>query len=77
MMHSTPRVFVGATTVQVRGMRCAHCPRVVESAVSRPDSVRDVTAKLSTGLVTIHVDRPTDRADIAAAIDNAGYTIVP
>ena len=77
MMNSTPRVFVGATTVQVRGMRCAHCIRVVESAVSQLDGVRGVTAQLSTGLVTIRVDRPTDRADIAAAIDNVGYTVVP
>jgi copper chaperone len=77
MMNSTPRTFVGATTVQVRGMTCPHSERAVVSAVSQLEGVDGVTVDLLTSLVTICVDRPTDRADIAAAIRDAGYTPVP
>jgi copper chaperone CopZ len=77
MMNTTPRTFVGTTTFQVRGMTCAHCENAVVSSASRLDGVQSVTVDLPTGLVTIAVDRPTDRAGIAAAIGDAGYTLVP
>ena len=77
MMSTTPRTFVGTTTFQVRGMTCAHCERAVVSSISRLDGVQSVTVDLPTGLVTTSVDRPTDRAEIAAAVDDAGYTLVP
>jgi copper chaperone CopZ len=77
MMNTTPRAFVGTTTFQVRGMTCAHCEHAVVSSVSRLDGVQSVTVDLPTGLVTIAVDRPTDRAGIAAAIDDAGHTLIP
>jgi copper ion binding protein len=77
MMNTTPRTFVGPTTFQVRGMTCAHCEQAVVSSVSRLDGVQSVTVDLPTGVVTIAVDRPTDRAEIAAAVDDAGYTFVP
>ena len=77
MMNTTPRTFVGTTTFQIRGMRCAHCEHAVVSSVRRLDGVQSVTVDLPTGLVTIAVDRPTDRAGIVAAIDDAGYTLVP
>jgi copper ion binding protein len=77
MMNTTPRTFVGTTTFQVRGMTCAHCERAVVSSVNRLDGVQSVTVDLPTGLVTIAVDRPTDRAQIAAAVDDAGYTLIP
>ena len=77
MMNTTPRTFVGTTTFQIRGMTCAHCEHAVVSRVRRLDGVQSVTVDLPTGLVTIAVDRPTDRAGIAAAIDDAGYTLVP
>ncbi len=77
MMNTTPRTFVGTTTFQVRGMTCAHCERAVVSSVTRLDGVQSVTVDLPTGLVTIAVDRPTDRAEVAAAVDDAGYTLVP
>jgi copper chaperone CopZ len=77
MMNTTPRTFVGTTTFQIRGMTCARCENAVVSSVSRLDGVQSVTVDLPTGLVTIAVDRPTDRAGIAAAIDDAGYTLIP
>ena len=77
MMNTTPRTFVGTTTFRVRGMTCAHGEHAVVSSISRLDGVQGVIVDLPTGLVTIAVDRPTDRAGIAAAIDDAGYTLVP
>jgi copper ion binding protein len=77
MLNSTPRTFVGSTTVAVRGMTCGHCERAVTEEVGRVDGVRDVRVDLAGGTVTVTVDRPVDRADIAAAVDEAGYVLVP
>jgi copper ion binding protein len=77
MLNSTPRTFVGSTTVAVRGMTCGHCERAVAQEVGRVDGVCDVAVDLAAGTVTVCVDRPVDRADIAAAVDEAGYTLVP
>ena len=77
MMNTTPRTFVGTTTFEVRGMTCVRCEHAVVSSVSRLDGVQSVTVDLPNGVVTIAVDRPTDRAEIAAAVDDAGYTLVP
>jgi copper ion binding protein len=77
MLTSTPRTFVGSTTVSVRGMTCGHCERAVTTEVGRVEGVRDVAVDLAAGTVTVTVDRPVDRAEIAAAVDEAGYTLVP
>ena len=77
MLNSTPRTFVGSTTVAVRGMTCGHCERAITEGVGRLEGVRDVRVDLAAGTVTVSVDRPVDRADVAAAVDEAGYTLVP
>ena len=77
MLNSTPRTFVGSTTVAVRGMTCGHCERAVTQEVGLVEGVRDVSVDLAAGTVTVSVDRPVDRAEIAAAVDEAGYTLVP
>jgi copper ion binding protein len=77
MLTSTPRTFVGSTTVAVRGMTCGHCERAITQEVGAVDGVRDVRVDLAAGTVTVSVDRPVDRAEIAAAVDEAGYALVP
>jgi copper chaperone CopZ len=77
MMNATPRTFVGITSFLIRGTTGGHGEDAVVSSVSRLDGVQSVTVDATSGLVTIAVDRPTDRAEIAAAIDGAGYTLVP
>jgi copper ion binding protein len=77
MLSSTPRTFVGTTTVTVRGMTCGHCQRAIEQEVGSVEGIRDVAVDLAAGTVTVSVDRPVDRAEIAAAVDEAGYTLVP
>jgi copper chaperone len=56
---------------QVSGMSCSHCATAVQNAVQTVDPEAQVTVDLETG----HVDvlSPQPRADIIAAIENAGY----
>ena len=77
MLENTPRTFIGATTFQVTGMTCGHCQRAVTEGISRIPGVRSVAVDLATGSVTVTVIQPVDRADIAHAVDEAGYTLIP
>ena len=77
MMTSTPRTFVGTTTFQVQGMTCSHCERAITQEIGRVAGVRSVVVDLRAGAVTVSVDTAVDRADIAAAVGEAGYALVP
>ncbi len=77
MLSNTPRTFVGSTTFQVTGMSCAHCQRAVTEEIAAVAGVESVTVDLATGTVTVTASAPLDRADIAAAVDEAGYSLVP
>ncbi|PRY51888.1 copper chaperone CopZ [Geodermatophilus tzadiensis] len=77
MLSKTPRTFVGSTTFTITGMTCAHCRRAVTEEISGVAGVESVTVDLATGTVTVTASAPLDRADIAAAVDEAGYALVP
>jgi copper chaperone CopZ len=77
MLSSTPRTSIGSTTFTVTGMTCAHCRRAVTEEIAAVDGVASVAVDLATGTVTVTADRPVDRADITAAVDEAGYALVP
>ena len=77
MLEDTPRTFIGATTFQVTGMTCGHCQRAVTEEISRIPGIQSVTVDLATGSVTVTATQPVDRADIALAVDEAGYTLIP
>lgn len=77
MLSNTPRTFVGSTTFTVIGMTCEHCQRAVTEEISNVAGVESVTVELTTGTVTVTASRSVDRADIAAAVDEAGYTLAP
>ncbi|MEU5093389.1 heavy-metal-associated domain-containing protein [Streptomyces sp. NPDC020996] len=77
MLSGTPRTFIGSTTFGVTGMTCAHCVRAVTEEISGVAGVESVTVDLATGSVTVTVSRPVDRAAIADAVDEAGFTLVP
>ena len=68
MFPSTPRTFIGTTTFTVTGMTCAHCRRAVTEEISAIDGVDSVT---------VTACQPVNRADIAVAVDEAGYALVP
>jgi copper chaperone CopZ len=77
MINDIPRKFVGTTTFRVSGMTCCHCERAVTREISQVRGVDHVTVDLPSGTVTVVVAEPVDRSDIAAAVDEAGYTLVP
>ena len=65
------------TSVTVQGMTCGHCVHAVESELAKIDGVTAVHADLETGVVAISSDAAVDAADIAAAVDEAGYEVAP
>ena len=75
MLNGTPHTFVGATAFQVTGMTCAHCQLAVSDEIAAVDGVETVTVDLASGTVTVTAARPVDRADIAAAVGEAGYSL--
>ncbi len=77
MLSDTPRTFIGSTTFTVTGMTCDHCRRAVTQEISAVDGVESVAVDLPSGTVTVTTTGPVDRADIAAAVDEAGYVLIP
>jgi copper chaperone CopZ len=75
MSNPTDR-FEGSETFTVSGMTCSHCERAVTTEISAIDGVSGVSVDLTSGTVTVHADHPVDRAAVAAAVDEAGYTLV-
>lgn len=75
MMNYMPRSFVGTTSFRVSGMTCDHCVRVITAEVTAVPGVEQVDVDLSTGTVTVSVTQPVDRADVVAAVHEAGYTV--
>ncbi|MFF7989211.1 heavy-metal-associated domain-containing protein [Kitasatospora xanthocidica] len=61
---------------QVTGMTCGHCVSSVTAELTKLDGVTDVAVDLATGKVTVDSTRPLADADVAAAIDEAGYDLV-
>ena len=61
----------------VAGMSCEHCVRAVTAEVSRLPGVRSVDVDLGSGLVTVVADRELAESEMAAAVEGAGYEIVP
>ena len=55
-------------------MHCASCVSRIERAVSGIDSVDEASANLATGKLTVRGSR-LDRADLAAAVEGAGYAV--
>lgn len=59
----------------VTGMTCAHCVASVSEEVGEIIGVTDVRVDLPTGGVTVTSDRFLSRAEVAAAVDEAGYAL--
>jgi copper chaperone len=65
------------TTIVVSGMTCGHCVSAVTMELSLLPSVTEVEVNLESGQVNITSDAELEPAQLAAAIDEAGYEIVP
>ena len=60
-------------TFQVEGMSCGHCVSAVTQAVKSVDPGAEVKVDLGSGRV--EVDSDSDRAELAQAIQEEGYTV--
>jgi copper chaperone len=65
------------TTINVSGMTCGHCVSAVTMELSLLPTVTEVSVDLESGQVTITSDAALQQAQLATAIDEAGYELVP
>lgn len=63
------------TAYTVIGMTCDHCAHAVTAEIGQLEGVHHVDVDVATGAVTVASDRPLDAAAVAAAVDEAGYTV--
>lgn len=68
---------MATTTYAVSGMTCGHCVASVRQEVGLIDGVTGVEVELDSGTVTVESDNPVDPAAVTAAIEEAGYEVVP
>lgn len=64
-------------TYWVTGMNCDHCVRAVTEELGRLPGVTNVDVDLASGTVTVSSDAPLDQDAVWAAVDEAGYELVP
>lgn len=70
---------VTTSTYLVSGMTCEHCVNAVTSELREIDGVSGVQVELVAGgesAVTVTSEGDLSPDDVAAAIDEAGYTLV-
>lgn len=60
----------------VQGMTCEHCVKAVTEEVSAIPGVSAVDVDLASGRVTVTADADPAPEAVAAAVDEAGYTLV-
>ena len=66
------------TTTQdyvVAGMTCEHCVRAVTEEVRAVPGVLHVAVELDGGHLRVVSDEPLEFEQVAAAVDEAGYTL--
>lgn len=66
-----------STTYRVEGMSCDHCVHAVRTEVGALDGVTEVQVDLATGEVVVTSAASIDEAAVRAAVDEAGYELVP
>ena len=64
------------STWTVEGMTCGHCAASVREEVEEIDGVTAVAVDHESGAVVVTSERPVSRDDVAAAVAEAGYTLV-
>jgi len=63
------------STWSVTGMTCEHCVASVTEELGELDGVEAVSVVLDTGTVTVTSSQPLERADVRAAVEEAGYAL--
>ena len=67
---------MSTTTWNVQGMTCGHCVHAVTTEISAIPGVSGVAVDLASGVVTVTADTDPSPESVAAAVDEAGYTLV-
>jgi copper chaperone len=70
----------GTSTLLVQGMTCAHCVASVTEELSELDGVDSVVVDLVAGgasTVTVTTSAPVQEEALRAAVQDAGYEVVP
>jgi copper chaperone len=67
---------MSTSTWTVQGMTCGHCVAAVTEEVSAIPGVTDVVVDLASGRVTVTAEPDPSPEAVAAAVDEAGYTLV-
>lgn len=62
-------------TYLVEGMTCGHCASSVTNEVSAVNGVESAVVSLENKTVTVTADVQPDESAIAAAVEEAGYTL--
>lgn len=62
-------------TYNVVGMTCSHCVNAVSTEMAKLAGVSAVDVDLAGGAVTVSSHEPLDQADVAAAVDEAGFEL--
>ncbi|HEY2333075.1 MAG TPA: heavy-metal-associated domain-containing protein [Acidimicrobiales bacterium] len=65
------------TVLHVEGMTCEHCVMAVTRELVSLGGVERVRVDLEAGSVEVDADGPLDPVAAAAAIEEAGYELVP
>ena len=68
---------MSTTNYVVTGMTCGHCVHAVTEEVSALPGVQDVAVDLDSGRLTVTSTNEIPYADVAAAVDEAGYALTP
>lgn len=63
-------------TLYIEGMVCGNCVKHVHKALSGLEGVQNAEVELESKTARIQVDRDISDADLKAAIEDAGYTLV-
>ncbi|WP_049566525.1 heavy-metal-associated domain-containing protein [Streptomyces sp. SBT349] len=74
-MSTSPSATVATYTVT--GMTCGHCVSSVTTEVGKIPGVARVDVDLKAGSVQVTSENPVDDASVAAAVEEAGYEVVP
>jgi copper ion binding protein len=67
---------MSTSTWTVQGMTCGHCVKAVTEEISALPGVSGVDVDLASGQVTVTADSDPSAEAVAAAVDEAGYTLV-
>ncbi|RCK68690.1 heavy-metal-associated domain-containing protein [Desertihabitans brevis] len=67
---------MSTSTWTVTGMTCEHCVASVTEEVGGLPGVRSVDVDLASGQVEVSSEAPLPREQVAAAVEEAGYTLV-